>query len=148
MAATSPSRISSGWAPTPGSPRRWKASKACGWAAAWPGRPAPDLEAYRGAIGALYFRQRENLDFGSHALFNFGNREWHEEVLGVYERQGLTTFSLGLDLTTPMIFQDWWMVTSFEWQYWLNEDNREAHRASGGDSGEILIGISLLWEPN
>lgn len=93
-----------------------------------------------GSFGARYFYQDAPLDYVVWGLFNLASRSYHEITSGT-DKQGFTTFNVGGKLTLPLPWDQWWTFLRLESNWWLNSSDRDAVKAVGGDSSEVILGI-------
>ena len=113
---------------------------------AYRGNGGMSTHAFRSAIAARQFVQNAPLDIAFYEVVNFGNGAYKKFLIGSDET-GLTTADIGLRYVAPFFLNDLWVVTRLEAHFWLENDDREALKAAGKETAEIIMGVGFEWKP-
>ncbi len=108
---------------------------------------APDVNAFRGAVGARQMFKIHGFDIFAYQLANFGNSDYREDLVGGdKDHQGITTLAGGLDVRMALPYREWWLNLGADLSWWVSETDRKAVKATQ-DTTNLTLSIGIEWIP-
>jgi hypothetical protein len=95
---------------------------------------------WRGSAGARQFIQIANLDLAFYEVLNFGNKPYHDFLIGS-QGSGLTTLELGARVSLPLPWEGWLVFATGEFHWWVDSDDRRAI----DDPVQLVGGFGVEW---
>jgi hypothetical protein len=107
-----------------------------------------DDHAFRTAIAARQIFNDAPLDITFYEVLNMGNGAYKNFLIGSDgDDSGFTTLDLGLRYVAPFHLDEFWVVSRLEAHFWLENDDREALRAAGRNTTEVIFTVGFEWKP-